>query len=240
MGDEVVLFVEESISSSSIAECRICHDDEVGSANRLEAPCACSGTVKFAHRECVQRWCNEKGDTTCEICLQKFEPDYTAPPKKAEQVDVVMTIRGSLEVPNLLRRQEQELQHPGLMAIVAAEPEFSECSSAAERSASCRRFVVLTLGTLLLLRHLLALVAGETDHHEFPVLTILVLRAGGIIVPLYIIMQIITAIQRMQQRQYQEFDDTSPLQVDEDDDTDEDEHLNHTVHTQMYSSIMIV
>jgi hypothetical protein len=24
--------------------------------------------VQFAHRACVQRWCNEKGDVTCEIC----------------------------------------------------------------------------------------------------------------------------------------------------------------------------
>jgi len=24
--------------------------------------------VQYAHRACVQRWCNEKGDTTCEIC----------------------------------------------------------------------------------------------------------------------------------------------------------------------------
>ena len=25
---------------------------------------------QFAHRDCIQRWCNEKGNTTCEICLQ--------------------------------------------------------------------------------------------------------------------------------------------------------------------------
>jgi len=24
--------------------------------------------LQYAHRACVQRWCNEKGDTTCEIC----------------------------------------------------------------------------------------------------------------------------------------------------------------------------
>lgn len=24
--------------------------------------------AQYAHRKCVQRWCNEKGDTTCEIC----------------------------------------------------------------------------------------------------------------------------------------------------------------------------
>jgi E3 ubiquitin-protein ligase DOA10 len=24
--------------------------------------------MQYAHRACVQRWCNEKGDVTCEIC----------------------------------------------------------------------------------------------------------------------------------------------------------------------------
>lgn len=27
-------------------------------------------TLQYAHRRCVQRWCNEKGDTICEICHQ--------------------------------------------------------------------------------------------------------------------------------------------------------------------------
>lgn len=26
--------------------------------------------LQYAHRRCVQRWCNEKGNTTCEICQQ--------------------------------------------------------------------------------------------------------------------------------------------------------------------------
>jgi hypothetical protein len=26
--------------------------------------------VQYAHRNCIQRWCDEKGDTVCEICLQ--------------------------------------------------------------------------------------------------------------------------------------------------------------------------
>jgi len=80
----------------SMAECRICHDEDLDS--NMETPCSCSGSVKvntirnifpklrehwldrminvvgltwqYAHRRCVQRWCNEKGDTTCEICHQ--------------------------------------------------------------------------------------------------------------------------------------------------------------------------
>uniref|UniRef100_A0A2P2L6H6 Membrane associated ring finger 1 8 n=1 Tax=Rhizophora mucronata TaxID=61149 RepID=A0A2P2L6H6_RHIMU len=49
-------------------ECRICQEED--SIKNLETPCACSGSLKFAHRKCVQRWCNEKGDITCEICHQ--------------------------------------------------------------------------------------------------------------------------------------------------------------------------
>lgn len=25
---------------------------------------------QFAHRKCIQKWCNKKGDITCEICNQ--------------------------------------------------------------------------------------------------------------------------------------------------------------------------
>ncbi|CAM8987423.1 unnamed protein product [Rhodiola kirilowii] len=31
--------------------------------------------TKFAHRQCVQRWCNEKRDITCEICHQEVGQD---------------------------------------------------------------------------------------------------------------------------------------------------------------------
>lgn len=33
----------------------------------LELVCHC---LQYAHHACIQRWCNEKGDTVCEICLQ--------------------------------------------------------------------------------------------------------------------------------------------------------------------------
>ncbi|WVZ18085.1 hypothetical protein V8G54_005407 [Vigna mungo] len=42
----------------------------------LDIPCGCNGTLKFAHRECVQLWCYEKGDTICEICHKEFYADF--------------------------------------------------------------------------------------------------------------------------------------------------------------------
>ena len=82
--------------SGVLVECRICQED--GDESCMEAPCSCKGSLKvktswqyctyvhcsclkavaelnrcvfqYAHRTCVQRWCDEKGDTICEICLQ--------------------------------------------------------------------------------------------------------------------------------------------------------------------------
>ncbi|CAJ1939347.1 unnamed protein product [Sphenostylis stenocarpa] len=51
-----------------VVECRICQEEDQVQA--MEAPCSCNGTLKFAHRKCIQRWCNKKGNTICEICNQ--------------------------------------------------------------------------------------------------------------------------------------------------------------------------
>ena len=48
-----------SIKVKEMFECQICQkEDDLLS---LEVPCACNCTLKFAHRKCIQRWCNKKG-----------------------------------------------------------------------------------------------------------------------------------------------------------------------------------
>nr|CAB3464529.1 unnamed protein product [Digitaria exilis] len=54
--------------SGVLVECRICQEDD--DEAYMEVPCSCKGSLKYAHRKCIQRWCDEKGDTICEICLQ--------------------------------------------------------------------------------------------------------------------------------------------------------------------------
>ncbi|XP_057966671.1 uncharacterized protein LOC131156761 isoform X2 [Malania oleifera] len=201
---EVVLCVEDlQYSACEISRCRICHEEEYESCRRLEAPCACSGTVKFAHRDCIQRWCNEKGNTNCEICLQKYEPGYTAPPKKSQPVDAAVTIRGSLEVP----RRQEELQNPGLMAIAEGgmleAADYSQCSSPADGSASCFRLVALAFTVLMLVKHLVPVLTSAAGPYPFTILTLIILRATGILLPMYILIRIITAIQNsIVRRQY--------------------------------------
>ncbi|CAI9785578.1 unnamed protein product [Fraxinus pennsylvanica] len=210
--DEIVLFIDELKSSATVPICRICHEEEFESCKSMEAPCACSGTVKFAHRDCIQRWCNEKGNTICEICLQKFEPEYTAPPKKPQLIDSTVTIRGSLEVPR--REPEQE------NAVQILE---SECASAADTTASWCRSVAVIFTVLLLIRYLLVVLTGGTGDYPFSLLTLLIVKAGGVLLPMYILIRMITTIQSSIRHQYQNSDNDMWIS-DEDDNEDVEQH----------------
>ncbi|XVF72729.1 hypothetical protein PTKIN_Ptkin12aG0143700 [Pterospermum kingtungense] len=231
MGD-VILFVDDLSSNSSISHCRICHEEEFESFKSLEAPCACSGTVKFAHRDCIQRWCDEKGNTTCEICLQEYGPGYTvkaASSKKSQLIEAAVTIRDSLQIP----RRELEPQHQRLVALAEGindENEFFQCTSAADRGASCCRSLALIFTVVLLLKHFFAVLSGEpTDHYPFALLTILFLRATGILLPMYIVIRTITAIRNSIPRQYHVIDSDEETSNSDDEDDVEQQRQLHTV-----------
>ncbi|KAL0907347.1 hypothetical protein M5K25_021751 [Dendrobium thyrsiflorum] len=104
-----------------------------------------SKSEKFAHRGCIQRWCDEKGSTVCEICLEKFEPGYTvtAPsPAIPHLIEVVITIRGSLEAARL----NNELQNPAMVAVGSNRHEreqAGELSPASYNSKFCFQSIVL-------------------------------------------------------------------------------------------------
>ncbi|KAK9278606.1 hypothetical protein L1049_028179 [Liquidambar formosana] len=135
-------------------ECRICQEED--SIKNLEIPCACSGSLKFAHRKCVQRWCNEKGDVTCEICHQPYQPGYTAPPPPPRSEDTTIDISGSWTISGT----PLDLHDPRILAMAAAERHFMEAEydeyadTNASGAAFCRS-AALILMALLLLRHAL-------------------------------------------------------------------------------------
>ncbi|KAL3538858.1 hypothetical protein ACH5RR_002224 [Cinchona calisaya] len=58
--------------------CRICRnpgDDE----NPLQYPCACSGSIKFVHQDCLLQWLNHSNARQCEVCKHafSFSPVYS-------------------------------------------------------------------------------------------------------------------------------------------------------------------
>ncbi|AES61664.1 putative aminoacyltransferase, E1 ubiquitin-activating enzyme [Medicago truncatula] len=224
---EVVLLVDDLKSISGFSRCRICHEEEFESFKSLEAPCACSGTVKFAHRDCIQTWCNEKGNTTCEICLQQYEPGYTTPPpKKSLKPEEAMTIgiRDSLEIS---RREEEELNRRivGIVEGVTRQNNYSQCTYAADRSASCCRSLALAFTLILLLRHLFALLTNGMEDYPFTILTIFILRASGIIIPMCIIIRTMGAIHKSIQRHYHQYSEDDSLMSDGDDEENGTPHI---------------
>jgi hypothetical protein len=63
--------------SAPLASRRICLEED--SLAALEQPCGCAGTQRFAHKDCIQKWVNEKHHTTCEICDQPYKGKAWAP-----------------------------------------------------------------------------------------------------------------------------------------------------------------
>lgn len=195
--EEVVLLVDDLRLLSGFSRCRICHEEEFESSKPLEAPCACSGTVKFAHRDCIQRWCNEKGNTTCEICLQQYEHGYTTPPITKKIDDEAVSIRG----------EEEESNAGTEVEGIVIERDYSECSSAADRSASYCQSLALTFTLGLLVRHFFQVLTSETEDYPFTLSTVIILKACGIIIPMYIVIRTIAAIRKsIQHYQYSDYD----------------------------------
>lgn len=48
--------------------CRICRNPG-DSDNPLRYPCACSGSIKFVHQDCLLQWLNHSNARNCEVCF---------------------------------------------------------------------------------------------------------------------------------------------------------------------------
>ncbi|PKI69817.1 hypothetical protein CRG98_009692 [Punica granatum] len=170
---------------SRVVECRICQEEDEVYA--MESPCACSGTLKFAHRKCIQRWCNKKGDINCEICSQVFSPNYSLPPATINPDLLAIDVRQAW-VPNI------NLRDSHLIALAAAErqllqSEYDDYAVESSGSIACLRSVALILLIILLLRQALlvtreaGLVQGSSKLFNFQVS---VLQFAGFLLPCYV------------------------------------------------------
>uniref|UniRef100_A0A5B7B2I1 Putative RING/FYVE/PHD zinc finger superfamily protein isoform 1 n=1 Tax=Davidia involucrata TaxID=16924 RepID=A0A5B7B2I1_DAVIN len=200
--DEKVV-VENDVSDEeqpliNMAECRICQEED--SIKNLDTPCACSGSLKYAHRKCVQHWCNEKGDITCEICHKPYQPGYTAPPPRSEETAI--DIRGGWTISST----PLDLHDPHLLAMAEAERHFLEAeyddyaATNSSGAAFCRS-AALILMALLLLRHALTMTDADGDDDASTFFSLFLLRVAGFLLPCYIMAWAISILQRRRQRQ---------------------------------------
>ncbi|KAL8157251.1 hypothetical protein AgCh_002091 [Apium graveolens] len=188
---------DEEAPLINMAECRICQDEDA--ISNMESPCNCSGSLKYAHRKCVQHWCNEKGDITCEICHQTYQPDYTAPPRPEE---TTIDIGGGWHISGT----PLDLHDPRILAITEAErqileAEYDEYNSTNASGASFFRSAALILMALLLLRHAVTVTDADEDSDESNFFTLFLLRLTGFLLPCYIMAWAISIMQRRRQRQ---------------------------------------
>ncbi|KAJ0251927.1 hypothetical protein HA466_0128110 [Hirschfeldia incana] len=51
--------------------CRICRSPE-GPEDPLRYPCACRGSIKYVHQECLRLWLNRRGCKQCEVCRRSY------------------------------------------------------------------------------------------------------------------------------------------------------------------------
>ncbi|KAE8705370.1 RING/FYVE/PHD zinc finger superfamily protein isoform 2 [Hibiscus syriacus] len=196
---EIVPGGEEEEPLIQAAECRICQEED--SVENLETPCACSGSLKYAHMKCVEHWCNEKGDTICEICHQPYQPGYTALPR-AETEEAAIDIVGGWTISG----NPLDLHDPRVLAIVEAErqlleAEYDEYAASNASGAAFCRSAALILMALLLLRHALTVPDADADDDVSTFFSLFLLRAAGLLLPCYIMAWAISILQRQRQRQ---------------------------------------
>ncbi|KAL2546832.1 RING/FYVE/PHD zinc finger superfamily protein [Forsythia ovata] len=196
---------DEEAPLLAMAECRICQEED--SLDNLESPCACSGSLKYAHRKCVQHWCNEKGDITCEICHQPYQSGYTAP-LRPQSDETTIDIGGVWQ----LSGAPLDVHDPRILAIAEAErqlfeADYDDYNGTNSSGAAFCRSAALILMALLLLRHALSITdadgdgGGGADDDAFTFFSLFLLRVVGFLLPCYIMIWAINILQRRRQRQ---------------------------------------
>uniref|UniRef100_A0A3Q7FVP9 RING-CH-type domain-containing protein n=1 Tax=Solanum lycopersicum TaxID=4081 RepID=A0A3Q7FVP9_SOLLC len=207
------------LAPGKMVECRICQDEDMDS--NMEAPCACCGSLKYAHRRCVQRWCNEKGDTICEICHQPFRPGYTAPPSIFRLGGIPMNLRGNWRIVrrnlnnqrviavvstdhNLINSDENEVYTSRCMMCCRGSSLGNSlcvqwlvpCGRALPSAYKNRNFMLL-----LVIRNTLPLIVDQAGDYSLPLVMLLLLRVMGIVLPVYVIMKAVISCHHRQHQQ---------------------------------------
>ncbi|XP_073006690.1 uncharacterized protein [Typha latifolia] len=162
-------------------QCRICHDG--GDKGDMEAPCACSGSIKFAHKRCIQRWCHIKGDMTCEICNQVYSGNYNFPASRPTSDAVAIDIRAS----------RQDLLHA----------EYEDYAAANNSRVACCRCVAFVVMLCFFMHHVLIVAKESGVVQEASEFYNVSLQLAGFVLPCYVIVQSCYILQsQLRRRQF--------------------------------------
>ncbi|ONK56858.1 uncharacterized protein A4U43_C10F13850 [Asparagus officinalis] len=154
----------------------------------------------FAHRKCIQRWCNKKGNITCEICNQVYAPNYSAPPTRSSSDMIAIDIRQGWAGARI------DLNNSHFLAIAAAEQEllnaeYEHYAAAHNNGIACCRSVALILMFLLLVHHVLMVIRDVGMVHDASDFFNLSLQFAGFLLPCYLIVRSCYLLQGRRRRQ---------------------------------------
>nr|XP_043617654.1 uncharacterized protein LOC122589425 [Erigeron canadensis] len=183
-----------------IKECRICQEED--DQHDLESPCACNGTIKFAHRKCIQKWCNKKGDLTCEICNQVYAPNYTLPPTRSNPDVMTIDIRHAWG-------PQIDLRDTHFLAFASAEhqflePDYEDYAVSSNSNIAYLRLMALILMMILLIRQALLVTKDlgmVPESSKFFKFQVSVLQLAGFLLPCYVVSRSWLMILRQRRRQ---------------------------------------
>ncbi|XP_074570888.1 uncharacterized protein LOC141827519 [Curcuma longa] len=181
--------IGDGVFTGETVECRICRDEDEDI--HMEIPCSCCGSLKFAHRKCVQKWCNEKGDTTCEICLQQFKPGYIAPPKLFLYGTSPMHFRGNWEVSSQNIHNQQYFTMTQTDHVFLRPPNYDHAASS-DRNITYCRIAATTVMIILVLWHSLSFITNGVEECWVLLFTLLFLRVVGVVLPLYVMLRAVS------------------------------------------------
>lgn len=113
-------------------ECRICYEDEQENDNELIYPCACDGTQKYVHEECLAKWRKIKSTEIaflqCQECKQfyniskQFLPEtlrfnFGWPKKIEEAFAILMANTAFIIFPVIIKEVDKTYLIPKIMRI---------------------------------------------------------------------------------------------------------------------------
>ncbi|KAL0391179.1 UNVERIFIED_CONTAM: hypothetical protein Scaly_0475000 [Sesamum calycinum] len=136
---------------------------------------------------------------------------------------------GNWEVPRIEPEPENTGEGPEL--------DYSHCAAAADRTVSCCRLVALIFTALLLIRHLFAVLTVGTGGYPFSLLTVLIVKAGGILVPMYTLIRILAVIHNRIKHQGNQNPDAELLSSD---DEGGEQHSNAEIQQPRSSSTVLL
>jgi len=116
----------------SVKECRICYEDEKENNSPFIHPCACAGTRKFVHRECLEKWrtikrrrieflqcqeCKEFYNIGKKFALEDFKFKWGLPTRYIDLILTFLTTCSLFLVAPLLKKFDYSYDIPRAFSI---------------------------------------------------------------------------------------------------------------------------